>query len=182
MRIRRDRRGAPAGGDERGHYGRQRCSGRAHHTNPTIRVVSEKGSGAKFKITVGTGGDYPAAVGYFEQRRCFAGMANDPQRIVMTRSGTEDDFSYSLPTRDDDRISQQIAVNEFNDIRHLVSLSQLLLMTAGAEVRISPLNSDALTPSSFSRASSELRRVLHRAPGHGEQQCDLRGGPRRARA
>lgn len=77
-------------------------------------------------------------------------MANDPQRIVMTRSGTEDDFSYSLPTRDDDRISQQIAVNEFNDIRHLVSLSQLLLMTAGAEVRISPLNSDALTPSSFS--------------------------------
>lgn len=124
--------------------------GGRNYTNPTIRVVSEKGSGAKFKITVGTGGDYPAAVGYFEQRRCFAGMANDPQRIVMTRSGTEDDFSYSLPTRDDDRISQQIAVNEFNDIRHLVSLSQLLLMTAGAEVRISPMNSDALTPSSFS--------------------------------
>lgn len=119
------------------------------YTNPTIKIIGNTGSGATFKANLGSGGDYPAAVGYFEQRKCFAGMAGDPQRIVMTRSGTEDDFSYSLPTRDDDRISQQIAVTEFNDIRHLVSLSQLLLMTAGAEVRISPLNSDALTPSSF---------------------------------
>lgn len=124
--------------------------GGRNYTDPKIRVVSDFGSGARFSVEVGTGGDFPAAVGYFEQRRCFAGMANDPQRIVMSRSGTESDFTYSLPTRDDDRISQQIAVSEFNDIRHLVSLSQLLLMTAGSEVRISPLNSDALTPSSFS--------------------------------
>lgn len=93
---------------------------------------------------------YPAAVGYYEQRRVFAGMKNDPQRIVMSRSATEDDFTYSLPVRDDDRISQQIATTQFNEIRHIIPLSQLILLTSGSEVRVSPLNSDAITPTSFS--------------------------------
>lgn len=93
---------------------------------------------------------YPAAVGYYEQRRVFAGLKNDPQRIVMTRSATEDDFTYSLPVRDDDRISQQIATTQFNEIRHVIPLAQLILLTSGSEVRVSPLNSDAITPTSFS--------------------------------
>ena len=50
-------------------------------------------------------GDYPAAVSFFEQRRCFAGTGNKPQNIWMTRSGTGSAMSYSLPSRDDDRIA-----------------------------------------------------------------------------
>ena len=94
--------------------------------------------------------NYPATVGYFEQRRCFAGLAKDPQRIVMTRSATESQLSYSLPTRDDDRISFRIASREFNQIQHIVPLSQLILLTSGNEFRVSPLNTDAITPSSIS--------------------------------
>ena len=120
------------------------------YTNPVAVVHSDAGSGAIVELTVGKAGNYPAAVGYFEQRRCFAGLANDPQRIIMTRSSTESDLSYSLPVQDDDRISAQISSREFNQIRHIVPLSQLLLLTSGSEMRVSPLNSDAITPTSFS--------------------------------
>lgn len=125
--------------------------GGQNYTSPTITIANiTSGSGAAFNVSFGNGNNFPAAVGYFEQRRCFAGLGQDPQRVVMTRSATEDDFTYSLPTRDDDRISQAVAAMQFNEIRHIVPLSQLLILTSGSEVRISPINSDALTPSSFS--------------------------------
>lgn len=120
------------------------------YKDPKIVAISSEGSGATFKATVGKSGNYPTAVGYFEQRRCFAGLANDPQRIIMTRSSTESDLSYSLPVQSDDRISVQISARELNQIRHIIPLSQLLLLTSGSEMRVSPLNSDAITPSSFS--------------------------------
>lgn len=95
-------------------------------------------------------GNWPSAVGYFEQRKVFAGFTQDPQRIVMTASSTESDLSYSLPTQDADRINFRIASREFNQIQHIVPLAQLMLLTTGAEMRVSPLNSDAITPSSIS--------------------------------
>lgn len=124
------------------------------YTNPTVTVRSNKGTGAVVEASVGTGGDYPAAVGYYQQRRCFAGMANDPQRVVMTVTGTEDNFTYSLPVRDDDRISHQIATTQFNQIRHIVPLSSLILLTSGSEVLVSSGGADSLTATSF-RASTQ---------------------------
>lgn len=95
-------------------------------------------------------GDYPAAISYYEQRRVFGGTYNAPQKIWMTRSGTESDMSYSLPTKDDDRIAFRIAALQANTIRHLVPLSDLLVLTSSAEFRITSVNTDALTPSSIS--------------------------------
>ena len=95
-------------------------------------------------------GNYPAAVSYFEQRRCFAGSINEPQTIWMTRSGTESDMSYALPIVDSDRIKFRVAAREANTIRHIVPLTQLLLLTSAAEWRVSSINSDAITPSSIS--------------------------------
>jgi hypothetical protein len=95
-------------------------------------------------------GDYPAAVSYFEQRRCFAGTINKPQNIWMTRSGTESAMCYSLPIRDDDRIAFRVAAREANTIRHIVPLTQLLLLTSSAEWRVTSVNSDAITPTTIS--------------------------------
>lgn len=95
-------------------------------------------------------GDYPGAVSYFEQRRWFGGTPNKPNNLWATRSGTESNMSYSLPTQDDDRIAVRVAAREANRIRHIVPLSQLMLLTGAAEWRVSPLNSDAITPSSMS--------------------------------
>lgn len=95
-------------------------------------------------------GNYPAAVSYFEQRRCFAGTLNRPQNLWMTKSGTESSMSYSIPTRDDDRIAIRIAAREASAVRHIVPVANLLLLTASCEWRVSAANSDVLTPTSIS--------------------------------
>ncbi|NDG64649.1 MAG: hypothetical protein EBY29_14470, partial [Planctomycetes bacterium] len=95
-------------------------------------------------------GNYPGAVSYYEQRRVFAGTTNNPQSLWMTRSNTESDISYSIPTLDTDRIAVKVAAREANTIRHIIPLSQLVLLTQSAEWRVTSVNSDALTPTSIS--------------------------------
>lgn len=118
------------------------------YTDPQIRVISTTGTGAVLDPVVSGGGSYPAAVGYFEQRKCFAGMAMDPQAFVMTRTGTETDMSYCLPYKDDDQVYARLASNEFDSIEHIVSLGQMILLTSGSVAVISTKNSDAITPDS----------------------------------
>jgi len=103
-----------------------------------------------YETVFNSAGNYPGAVSYFEQRRTFAGTLNKPQNIWMTRSGTESDMSYSLPLVDDDRISFRVAAREANTIRHIVPLTELLLLTSSAEWRVTSLNSDAITPTTIS--------------------------------
>jgi hypothetical protein len=122
-----------------------------NYTAPVVTVTSAAGgSSAAFGTPVLSGFNYPGAVSYFEQRRVFAGTTNSPQQLWMTRSGTESDMSYRLPVKDDDRISFKVAAREANTIRHIVPLTQLLLLTSAAEWRISPVNSDAITPTTIS--------------------------------
>ena len=97
-------------------------------------------------------GNYPGAVSYYQQRRVFAGTTNAPQKIWMTKSGTESNFSYGLPLKDDDRIEFQVAAREANTIRHIVPLTQLLLLTGSAEWKVTSVNSDAITPTTISVA------------------------------
>ena len=59
-------------------------------------------------------------------------------------------MSFGIPIRDDDRIKFRVAAREANTIRHIVPLTQLLLLTGSAEWRIASVNSDAITPSSIS--------------------------------
>lgn len=93
---------------------------------------------------------YPGAVGYFEGRRWFAGTNGLPQDVWATKPGTESDLSFSLPVKDDDRIRFRIAAREASTVRHIVPVGHLMLLTSGGEFRVSPVNSDAITPSSVS--------------------------------
>lgn len=95
-------------------------------------------------------GNFPGAVSYHEQRRYFAGTINQPQNVWGTKSGTESNLTYSLPTRDDDSVSFRVAAREANGIRHLVPMGNLLLLTASAEWRLAPINNEAITPTSIS--------------------------------
>lgn len=98
---------------------------------------------------------FPAAVAHFEQRRYFGGGTANPRLMLGTRSGTESDFSYHIPVQDDDRIRFTLASRVSETIRHIVPLQQMIVLTSDAEYRITPVNSDALTPDSVSaRAQS----------------------------
>ncbi len=92
-------------------------------------------------------GDYPAATSYFEQRRGFAGTNNKPQNVWLTRSATESNMSRSIPALDDDSLQFRIAAREANTIRHIVPLTDLIVLTASAEWRVTSGGNAALTSS-----------------------------------
>ena len=93
---------------------------------------------------------YPAAVAYFEQRRCFSGSNSEPQTIYMTRSGTESDLAYTFPTQDTDRIKFRVAARERNRVRHLLPMGNLVMLTNSSEWRVTSVNTDVMTPTSIS--------------------------------
>lgn len=92
---------------------------------------------------------FPGAVSYFEQRRCFAGSNNNPQNVWMSNSGTESTFTYSLPVQASDRISFRVASRETNMIRHIIPLTQMVLLTSAGEFAVNSGSNDALTPSNI---------------------------------
>lgn len=96
-------------------------------------------------------GNYPGAVGYVQQRRAFASTITLPQTLWMTRTGTESNLSASLPSQDTDALNFRIASREANTIRHIVPLSELVLLTSSAEWAITANGSatQALTPSTL---------------------------------
>lgn len=140
-------------------------SGR-NYTSPTVTIKASTGSGATATATVSNSKEYPNAVTYYEQRRVFANTGSEPQRIVMTRTGTESDLTYSIPSKDDDRISFEFASQERNAVEHLVSLSRLIVFAESSEWVVTAQNSDAITPSSVSAkaqsyvGSSSVRPVI----------------------
>ena len=99
-------------------------------------------------LNAGTG-DYPAATTYHEQRRWFAGTNDKPQVLWATRTGTEANLTSSVPARDADGLEVRIASGQYNKIRHLVALSDLIAFTAGGEFRIYSENAPAITPTSI---------------------------------
>lgn len=101
-------------------------------------------------LPFGSAGNYPGAVSYYEQRRCFAGTLTAPQTLWLTRSATEYNMTYHIPTQDADSIQFRVVAREANTIRHLLPLNNLLALTSAAEWRITSVNTDALTQTSAS--------------------------------
>lgn len=93
-------------------------------------------------------GDYPAATTYHEQRRWFGGTSEKPQVLWATRTGTEANLTSSIPTRDADGMELRIAASQYNQIRHLVALADLIAFTAGGEFRVYADGAPAITPTS----------------------------------
>lgn len=92
-------------------------------------------------------GNYPGAVSYYEQRRVFAGSTNRPQNIWGTRSGTESNMTFSIPSQDADAINIRVVAREANTVRHLVPLNNLIALTSSAEWRVGQVGgADPLTP------------------------------------
>lgn len=108
--------------------------------------------------------DYPGAVGYFEQRKCFAGTYLQPQALYMTRTGSESDLTYRIPVLDTDRIRLTSSGLSASPIRHIVSLNQLVLLTDSAEIRVSPVNSDAITPASVAARAQSYQGASRTSP------------------
>lgn len=78
-------------------------------------------------------GNYPGAVGYYQQRLTFAGSDLAPQTHWMSKTGNFYNFGYATPVKDDDSITFTIASRQVQRVRHLLPLRQLLSLTSGGE-------------------------------------------------
>jgi len=102
----------------------------------------------KFRNPFVSTGDKPSAVGYFAQRRLFASSTDNKQRMWLTQTANHYNLGVSSPTKDDDAITATIASLQVNEIRHMVQLSELVVLTSGGEWLASGVDG-VVTPSTF---------------------------------
>ena len=92
--------------------------------------------------------EYPATVSYYQQRLVFGQTNNDPQKIFMSQTGNYHNFNISEPLRDDDAVTFTIAASQVNEVRHLVPLSDMIILTSGGEWLLTA-NDGVITPSAI---------------------------------
>ena len=123
--------------------------GSGYSTSSQVTVVSEQGSGARFRVEVSadTPSEFPRASGQFDQRRVFAGSNTNPLKVWMTSSGKQSLMMTHIPIQDDDRIEIVAVASDADMVRHVVGMESLLLFTGSSELKVLSMNSDRLTPS-----------------------------------
>lgn len=94
-------------------------------------------------------GNKPSTVSYYQQRQVFANTNNEPQVVYTTQTGSYDSLRKSTPIRDDDALTFTIAASQVNEIRHIISLDSLILLTSGGEWKTTEGQDQVLTPSTI---------------------------------
>ncbi len=89
----------------------------------------------------------PSAVEYYDQRQIFANTTNEPQSVFTTQVANYNSLRTSNPARDDDAVTFTIAAKQVNEIRHIISLDLLILLTSGGEWKVNEGQDQVLTPS-----------------------------------
>lgn len=75
--------------------------------------------------------DKPGAVSYYQQRLVFAGTMSQPETVEASRISQFKNFCISSPVRDDDAVKFTINSNRVQDIRHLIDVDRLVILTSG---------------------------------------------------
>lgn len=95
-------------------------------------------------------GNYPGCVTYHEERKVYARTNNKRQTLNFSQPGAYNNFGVSTPTKDDDAIEVSLVSRQVHEIRALLSLGNLVVMTSGGEWVAKPGGqSDAITPYSL---------------------------------
>lgn len=95
-------------------------------------------------------GNYPRCSTFVEQRLAFASSQNNPQAVWLSQSANYENFGYASPSKASDAITFRVKGRQVNEIRAMLPLRGLMLLTSGAEWIVSGgSQSDALTPSNI---------------------------------
>jgi len=94
-------------------------------------------------------GNKPSTVNYYQQRQVFANTTNEPQATFTSQTDNYNSMRGSVPARDDDAVTFTIVGQQVNEIRHLLSLDSLILLTSGGEWLVTEGQDNVLTPSTI---------------------------------
>ena len=88
---------------------------------------------------------FPRACCFHEQRLYFGGSATAPDYLTSSKVGSFFNFDVGKAL-DDESLQMQIASDQINEIRHLVSGRVLEIFTSGAEFFLRPQTGKNITP------------------------------------
>ena len=98
----------------------------------------------------------PGCVNYFQQRKVYGCLNNNPQQLVASQTSTNNNFNVSRPLNATDAINITLSEREVNEIRHIIAMNDLILLTSGGEWKLngsdgsfSASNSIMASPQSF---------------------------------
>lgn len=89
----------------------------------------------------------PVATCYYQQRKVYGGSDENPQTIWMTQSGSDENMDKSPTVRDSDSLEFKIASLQVNQIKHLIPLATLIVLTSGGIYKIAGGQGGSITPS-----------------------------------
>lgn len=92
-------------------------------------------------------GNYPRCSTFVEQRLAFASTKNDPQAVWLSQSTKYENFGYSQPSKANDAVTFRVKARQVNEVRSMLALKGLMLLTSGAEWVVSGgSQSDVISP------------------------------------
>lgn len=91
-------------------------------------------------------GNYPGTVAYAQQRLMFGASTNDPEKVWGSRIGIFHNFTVSSPIQDDDSLIFTMAGRQVNEIKHLVDLGKLVILTTSGEWLVGGNAAGIITP------------------------------------
>lgn len=78
-------------------------------------------------------GNYPSTATYYQQRRLFANTDNNPEGVWGSRTGLPKNMNISSPLQDDDAVTFTMKGRKVNEVRHLIEVDELVVLTSGGE-------------------------------------------------
>ena len=80
--------------------------------------------------------NYPSCSTYFQQRKMYANSIKNPQTLWTSQTSAPSNFSVSRPLVATDAVTLSMDDREVNEIRHLVPMKDLIVLTSNSEWKV----------------------------------------------
>lgn len=91
-------------------------------------------------------GNYPRCSTFVDQRLAFASSLNNPQACWLSQTANYENFGFSRPRRASDGFEFRIRARQVNEIRGMIPLRGLMILTSGGEWVASGGRDEFLSP------------------------------------
>ena len=91
-------------------------------------------------------------------------MKNSPQQLVASQTSTNNNFNISRPLNATDSINLTLSEREVNEIRHIIAMNDLVLLTSGGEWKINGSDGTFAASSSLVASPQSFYGCSHVAP------------------
>ncbi len=109
-------------------------------------------------------GNNPACVNYFQQRKVYGCLKDNPQQLLASQTSTNNNFNISRPLNASDSVNITLSEREVNEIRHIIAMNDLILLTSAGEWKLNGSDGAFTASSSLVASPQSFYGCSHVAP------------------